>query len=194
MNLKIKFDEEGGAFTVLKGELSKIPNGWKEVSPGRYEPLWEECKHRRLSTIIKDGQPMVIPFCLLPKKNVTPEFCLACDLHEPETVQTTFKDIKLEERREEIRQANKPGTELKKILASWGIKDDKECGCQDHANTMDQLGVYWCKNNIETIVDWMMDSAKNKWWSKLLATRWITRRLILKAIRNCEVNLEQKTK
>lgn len=210
MKLKIKFDEdESGGFSVLKGIVKNIPKGWVENFLGHYAPPWDECRHRRVSTSVRSGDINVVPHCLLFGTNVTAETCVGCELREPELVQieslSWVMDVKqpknaptvldlMEHKREEARQVNRPGTELKRILVSWGIKSDKECGCQDHATRMDQLGVVWCRQNVETIVDWMMDAARDKWWAKLLAHRFLARRLVFKAIQNCEVNLVQKTK
>lgn len=55
-----------------------------------------------------------------------------------------------------------PGTELKKLISWFGFKGDNGCGCSEHAAKMDHLGPQWCKDNIDTIVGWMVESAKKK--------------------------------
>ena len=56
-----------------------------------------------------------------------------------------------------------PGTELKKLLAKIGIKSSPTCSCNKRAKTMDENGIEWCEQNVETICDWLAEeSAKRK--------------------------------
>lgn len=75
-----------------------------------------------------------------------------------------------------------PGTELKKLLASYGITPEAGCGCDDHAREMDQRGVEWCQENIDTIVGWMREeAAKRKLPFVAAAAKWLARRAIREA-------------
>jgi hypothetical protein len=56
-----------------------------------------------------------------------------------------------------------PGTELKALLAKIGIKSSPTCSCNKRAKTMDENGIEWCEQNVETICDWLAEeSAKRK--------------------------------
>lgn len=55
------------------------------------------------------------------------------------------------------------GTELKALLAKVGIKSSPTCSCNKRAKTMDDNGIEWCEQNVETICDWLAEeSAKRK--------------------------------
>jgi hypothetical protein len=56
-----------------------------------------------------------------------------------------------------------PGTELKALLAKIGIKSSPTCSCNKRAKAMDENGIEWCEQNVETICDWLAEeSAKRK--------------------------------
>lgn len=56
-----------------------------------------------------------------------------------------------------------PGTELKKLLAKIGIASSPTCSCNKRAKAMDENGIEWCEQNVETICDWLAEeSAKRK--------------------------------
>lgn len=76
------------------------------------------------------------------------------------------------------------GTELKAILATFGVDAGPSCGCGSHAAMMDAYGLGWCRDNIEQIVTWLVDEAKKRGW--VFAPRWGARRLVKRAIRNAE--------
>ena len=55
------------------------------------------------------------------------------------------------------------GTELKALLSKIGIRSSPTCSCNKRAKTMDEKGVEWCEQNVETICDWLAEeSAKRK--------------------------------
>lgn len=62
-----------------------------------------------------------------------------------------------------------PGTELKKLLAANGYATTKGCGCKDKTMQMNRMGVDGCRKNLETIIDWLVDSAKKAGWLERLA-------------------------
>ena len=56
-----------------------------------------------------------------------------------------------------------PGTELKALLSKIGIRSSPTCSCNKRAKTMDEKGIAWCEQNVETICDWLAEeSAKRK--------------------------------
>jgi hypothetical protein len=60
-------------------------------------------------------------------------------------------------------QSGGPGTELKALLAKIGIRSSPTCSCNKRAKTMDENGIAWCEQNVETICDWLAEeSAKRK--------------------------------
>lgn len=82
--MRIEFDDDDfGGFTVVEGKLKDVPYGWKEVSPGRFEPEWPQCRYRRLTIQSIKGRINMVPFCLLLKKAVTFDQCSGCDQHKP---------------------------------------------------------------------------------------------------------------
>lgn len=75
-----------------------------------------------------------------------------------------------------------PGTELKKLLAKIGIKASPTCSCNKRAKTMDENGIEWCEQNVETICDWLAEeSAKRKLPFVRLAGKAIINMAIRKA-------------
>ena len=60
-------------------------------------------------------------------------------------------------------QSGGPGTELKALLSKIGIRSSPTCSCNKRAKTMDEKGIAWCEQNVETICDWLAEeSAKRK--------------------------------
>jgi len=61
-----------------------------------------------------------------------------------------------------------PGTELKELLESIGIKEDPSCDCNARMEQMDRWGVNGCRQNRETIVGWLKEG-KDRWgWREKL--------------------------
>lgn len=75
-----------------------------------------------------------------------------------------------------------PGTELKKLLAAWGITSSS-CNCDAHAAEMDEKGPDWCEENIDTVVGWLREEADRR---SLLFVEGLARLMVLRAIRNAE--------
>ena len=57
---------------------------------------------------------------------------------------------------------NGPGTELKKILGYIGFKSSENCSCQAKAKIMNHMGINWCKDNIDIIVQWLKEEADRR--------------------------------
>lgn len=82
--MKIEFDDDDqGGFTVVEGGLKEVPYGWEEISPGRFEPKWPQCRYRRLSKQSVRGRIFMISHCHLFKQVVTFDTCAKCDQHKP---------------------------------------------------------------------------------------------------------------
>lgn len=67
------------------------------------------------------------------------------------------------------RPASGPGTELKALLASFGVTEATGCGCSDRAVEMDRHGPAWCRANRATIAGWLRESAAKRTWAERLA-------------------------
>lgn len=75
-----------------------------------------------------------------------------------------------------------PGTELKKILKFFGMEASEGCACNRRAREMNDKGVQWCADNVETIVCWLHEeAAKRKLPFSHLAAALLVRRAISKA-------------
>ena len=75
------------------------------------------------------------------------------------------------------------GTELKKLLSKIGITSSPTCSCNARARTMDEKGVSWCEENVETICDWLQEEATKR---KLPFVRLAGKALIHMAIRRAK--------
>jgi hypothetical protein len=79
------------------------------------------------------------------------------------------------------------GTELKKLLGKIGIKASPSCSCNKRAITMDNNGIEWCENNIDTIVGWLKEEATKR---KLPFIDMAGRILVKRAISNAKKNAQ----
>lgn len=77
------------------------------------------------------------------------------------------------------------GTELKKLLSKIGINATPNCSCNSRAKLMDDNGIAWCENNIDTIVGWLKEEATKR---KLPFVDIAGRILVKKAIKNAKNN------
>ena len=78
-----------------------------------------------------------------------------------------------------------PGSELKKMLA-WFARSSTACDCDSHAETMNEWGADGCRENIDTILDWLMEEAHKRGLPHGRFTRVIARSLVDTAIRRYE--------
>ncbi len=62
-----------------------------------------------------------------------------------------------------------PGTELEAILKERGHTVARDCGCRDKIAQMNRWGVDGCRENIDTITDWLIDAAKSAGWLEAFA-------------------------
>jgi len=54
------------------------------------------------------------------------------------------------------------GTELKKLLKLIGITASPTCACNARAKEMNERGIQWCKDNIDTIALWLKEEAERR--------------------------------
>jgi len=55
-----------------------------------------------------------------------------------------------------------PGTSLKEMFSLLLLDAKPECLCHQRSNYLDILGYRWAMDNIETVVDWLEDEARNR--------------------------------
>ncbi len=73
------------------------------------------------------------------------------------------------------------GTELKNLIARFGLKPGLNCKCGQHIREMDTKGIAWCVENVYTITEWLREEAER---ARLPFTKIGARILIRKAIKN----------
>lgn len=76
-----------------------------------------------------------------------------------------------------------PGTELKALLFKIGIKSSPTCSCNKRAKAMDENGIEWCEQNVETICDWLQEEATKR---KLPFIRMAGKAIVHLAIRRAK--------
>lgn len=57
-----------------------------------------------------------------------------------------------------------PGSELSKLLSARGYQTAKGCGCKSKINKMNGWGPDGCRERIDEITDWLVETAKEKGW------------------------------
>ena len=76
------------------------------------------------------------------------------------------------------------GSELTKLLKKFGISaKEGGCSCKSKSKLMDRNGISWCEKNIDTVVGYMRDNAKNM---KIPFLALPARMLVRQAIRNAK--------
>ena len=78
-----------------------------------------------------------------------------------------------------------PGSDLKKRLA-WFAKPSESCNCETRAETMNDWGAEGCRQNIDTIVDWLLEEAELRGLPNGKFTRLVAKSLVTTAIRRFE--------
>lgn len=81
--------------------------------------------------------------------------------------------------------AYKPGNELKKMLA-WFARPSDSCKCETRADTMNDWGAEGCRQNLDTIVEWLLEEAELRGLPSGKFTRIIAKSLVVTAIRRFE--------
>ena len=77
----------------------------------------------------------------------------------------------------------KAGSELSGLLKLVGIEPTPDCKCKKRAKLMDRHGCQWCRDNLDTIDDWLREEAERR---GLPYSSFVGRRLVLLAIRRAE--------
>lgn len=75
------------------------------------------------------------------------------------------------------------GTELKKLLKLIGITSSPTCGCNAKAKYMNEKGIQWCKDNVDTIAEWLKEEADKR---KLPFINFVVKKIIKLAISRAE--------
>ncbi len=75
------------------------------------------------------------------------------------------------------------GTELKNLIARFGLKPGLNCKCGQHIREMDAKGIEWCEQNILTITAWLREEAQR---ARLPFTEIGAKLLIKRAISNAK--------
>ena len=78
-----------------------------------------------------------------------------------------------------------PGNELKKMLA-WFARPSDSCKCETRADTMNDWGPEGCRQNLDTIVEWLLEEAELRGLPSGKFTRIIAKSLVITAIRRFE--------
>lgn len=75
-----------------------------------------------------------------------------------------FREVALAKRQpaQFDRMLNGPGTELKNLLAKFGIKSGATCQCNAHAAQMNLWGPDECDRRIDQILVWLHEEASRK--------------------------------
>ena len=79
-----------------------------------------------------------------------------------------------------------PGSHLKRLLSRVGLRASPNCKCNQRAKYMDQMGVEWCRQNIETICGWLQEEASTR---KLPFVQSAARALVSLSISRAERDL-----
>ena len=80
------------------------------------------------------------------------------------------------------------GTELHKILGTFGIHMRAGCSCRGRMVQMNKWGIEGCEQNVETIVEWMKEEAAKR---KLPYLNAVGRMLVRRAISNARKEAER---
>ena len=67
-----------------------------------------------------------------------------------------------EPERQKIELGPGVGTELKKLLAMFGISSSDNCACNQRAREMNDKGIAWCQDNLSVIVGWLQEEASKR--------------------------------
>ncbi len=76
---------------------------------------------------------------------------------------------------------DRAGTELKNLIAKFGLKPGLNCKCGQHIREMDTNGTEWCERNVTTITEWLREEAQR---AKLPFTEIGAKLLIRRSISN----------
>jgi hypothetical protein len=89
-------------------------------------------------------------------------------------------------------RAEGPGTELKKLLKSYGVTPAKHCNCNARSREMDRRGVEWCRQNIATIIGWLKEEADKGIVGRLAWSERRAKWFVVVAIRRAKIQTRQQ--
>lgn len=75
-----------------------------------------------------------------------------------------------------------PGSILASMFSAIGIKSTPTCSCRRHALEMNNRGIEWCENNMDTILGWLKEECEKRSipWVETVA-RMVVNRAITKS-------------
>jgi hypothetical protein len=114
-------------------------------------------------------------YCAVRKKNLPVHWINLC--RENPRYRDSFNDVPV---RKGKPPEKGPGTELSKLLNKMGYRPNSTCKCWKHKRTMNEWGPDKCKDNIDTIVEWLKNEAKKQ---SRMFNRHAAKLLVLIAIR-----------
>jgi hypothetical protein len=94
-------------------------------------------------------------------------------------------------RRKKKRLTTGPGTELKRMLKFFRVKESGGCGCSSKARQMNERGTEWCRKNVRRIEGWLKAEAERR---GLPFSGFAARRLIKLAIWRAERKQNKRKK
>lgn len=81
------------------------------------------------------------------------------------------------------------GQSLKASLKLIGIEASENCSCNARAAQMDVWGPDLCRENIETILDWLKEQAEGRQMGHLFV-RPVVKLMVLRAIKSAEKQIK----
>lgn len=120
-------------------------------------------------------------FCQHSRKHVrdclvTPKLCKLCPLVDkpceprpiPENLTEIVTAAGLKQAKDNLPPGYGPGTELKKLFKTMGLKPKSSCQCDARAAKMDRNGIQWCRDNRDTILGWLAEGYDHAGWLEKL--------------------------
>ena len=141
--------------------------------PALLENIKADCPHNRLTGVIEKEQPPTAPTPQKPATGAT--FSAVADAANANLTQPYADNAAVEVTSElDLTGINAPnpfdpaadetgpGSQVKKFLSRIGITATPTCSCNAKARHMDAMGIEWCEQNVDTIVDWLREEAQRR--------------------------------
>lgn len=154
------------------------------------KPPLPQCKHR--SDIGIEGQFYCGSGKIIGTPGVVKETtCLRLHNGEWKPCPYVNSEKEIETGVPEVKQntGERPGQELKRLIARLGFKGSAGCKCSSHTKQMDENGADWCEENIELIVGWLRDSAKKQ---GIPFVSFVARKIVKMAVKRSRKNKVKK--
>jgi len=106
----------------------------------------------------------------------------------PNPISATQVTIERSRMSDRVKEANSsigdgPGTELKNILSYIGIKSTENCSCNKRARHMNNMGINWCKENLDLVCDWLKEESERR---KIPYFKYAAKKIVELAISRAE--------